>query len=115
MVHFWFLKIGPKMDPKRDPKSDPKKDPKIDPQRDPLKSQKCCNYNVFGNLGPPFRLLLGLPFEAKSGPSGGSNLSPFSGSENGRNHCIYNVWEAFRAPNGKPLFGARNGPLRASN
>ena len=68
MVHFWFLKIGPKMDPKMDPKSDPKKDPKIDPQRDPLKSQKCCNYNVFCNLGPPFRLLLPPPSRPNRAP-----------------------------------------------
>ena len=34
-----------------DPRKDPKKDPKKDPQKDPLKSQKCCNYNVFGNPG----------------------------------------------------------------
>ena len=74
MDHFRFLNLGPKMDLKmdsrsepeknpeidlkRDPKINPRKNPKNDPkknlQKDPLKSPKCCNYNVFGNLGPPF-------------------------------------------------------------
>ena len=105
----WTIFVSLTWTPKRDPKMDPRKDPKKDPQKDPLKSQKCCNYNVFCNSGPPFRRLSGGPSRPNRVPPEGSIWDLFRGSENRRKHCIYKVWEAFRVLKRKPVSGPRKG------